>query len=380
MPGSGPELPGTDVLCTDGVITAVGPGLAALAAPGCEVLDATGLTVTAGFVDAHRHVWQAALRGTGADMPMSRYFAEILGTALAALSPAGAFEATALGAALALNAGITTVFDYSNATRSPEHTDAVVDAFDASGIRAVVGHGAPPATADVRRLAGRTGRVTGALAILGPEYDDWDTALAQLAFGRDLGLMVSAHVGGGCVRRLHDAGLLGPDLQLVHLNAVTADDAKLLAASGTAVVVTPTVEAVMGHGASAYGRLTDAGARPAFGADVVINNPPDLFEPLRDTLRTARLRTRSASVPAAADLLRAATIDGARAVGLGDVIGTVEAGKRADLLLLDGLGHLRGDRAGAVVSCLTAADVRTVLVDGHVVKRDGQLLTRPASS
>ncbi|MEV4515252.1 amidohydrolase family protein [Dactylosporangium sp. NPDC049525] len=380
MPGSGPELPGTDVLCTDGVITAVGPDLAGRAAPGCEVLDATGLTVTAGFVDAHRHVWQAALRGTGADMPMSRYFAEILGTALSALSPAGAFDATALGASLALNAGVTTVFDYSNATRTPSHTDAILDAFEASGIRAVVGHGDPSATADVRRLTGRTGRVTGALAILGPEYDDWSTAVAQLAFGRDLGLMVSTHVGGGCVRRLHDAGLLGPDLQLVHLNAVTADDAKLLAAAGTAVVVTPTVEAVMGHGASAYGRLADAGARPAFGADVVINNPPDLFEPLRDTLRTSRLRTGSASAPAAADLLRAATADGARAVGLGDVIGTVEVGKRADLLLLDGLGHLRGDRAGAVVSCLSVADVRTVLVDGHVVKRDGQLLARPASS
>lgn len=374
MPGSGPELPGTDVLCTGGVITAVAPGLAARAAPGCEVIDATGLTVTAGFVDAHRHVWQAPLRGTGVDMTMPRYFAEVLGTALHAMTPADAAAATRLGAALALDAGITTVFDFSNATRSPEHTDAVVEAFEASGIRAVVGHGDPAATTDVRRLAARTGRVTGALSILGPEYGDWDETVAQLAFARELGLMVSAHAGGAGVRRLHDARLLGPDLQLVHLNAVTAGDAELLAGTGTAVVVTPTVEAVMGHGASAYERLTDAGARPAFGVDVVINNPPDLFEPLRDTLRTARLAGGSASLPPAADLLRAATADGARAVGLGGVVGTVEAGNRADLLLLDGLGHLTGDRAGAVVSCLTATDVRTVLVDGRVVKRDGRLL------
>lgn len=367
VPGSGPELPGTDVLCTDGVITAVGAGLAARAAPGCEVIDAAGLTVTAGFVDAHRHVWQAPLRGTGADMPMSRYFTEVLGAALPALTPSAAGAATLRGATEALRAGITTVFDYSNATRSPAHTDAILDAFERSGIRAVVGHGDPAATADIRRLAGRTGRVTGACAILGPEYGDWDEAVAQIAFGRDLGMLVAMHAGGPVVRRLHDAGLLGPDLQLVHLNAVTTGDAKLLAASGTAVVVTPTVEAVMGHGTSAYGRLADAGARPAFGVDVVINNPPDLFEPLRDTLRTERLRAGSASVPAAADLLRAATLDGARAVGLADVIGTVEVGKRADLLLLDGLGQLTGDRAGAVVSCLTPADVRAVLVDGHVV-------------
>ncbi len=373
VPGSGPELPGTDVLCTDGVITAVGAGLAARAAPGCEVIDAAGLTVTAGFVDAHRHVWQAPLRGSGADMPMSRYFTDVLGTALSGLSPAGAAAATRLGAAQALDAGVTTVFDYSNATRSPAHTEAVLDAFETSGIRAVVGCCGDPADLPGPRTGGGTGggtgRVTGALAILGPEYDDWDRAVAQLRAGRERGVMVSAHAGGGVVRRLHDAGLLGPDLQLVHLNAVTEEDAKLLAASGTAVVVTPTVEAVMGHGPSAYGRLAGAGARPAFGVDVVINNPPDLFEPLRDTLRTERLRSGSAAVPAAAELLRAATIDGARAVGLGDVVGTVEAGKRADLLLFDGLGHLTGNRAGAVVSCLTPADIRAVLVDGHVVRR-----------
>jgi cytosine/adenosine deaminase-related metal-dependent hydrolase len=366
VPGNGPELPGTDVLCTGGVITAVGAGLAE--PPGCEVIDAAGLTMTAGFVDAHRHVWQAPLRGTGADMGMPRYFAEVLGKALHALSPADAGAATHLGASWALDAGITTVFDYSNATLSPAHTDAVVDAFERSGIRAVVGHTGAGGTAELRRLAGRSGRVTGAMSILGAEYGDWDEAVAELASGRDLGLLVAMHAAGPVVRRLHDAGLLGPDLQLVHLNAITGEDAKLLAASGTAVVATPTVEALMGHGPSAYGRLADAGARPAFGADVVINNPPDLFEPLRDTLRTERLRSGSPSVPAAADLLRAATIDGARAVGLGDVIGTVEVGKRADLLLLDGLGHLTGDRAGAVVSCLTPADVHTVLVDGRVVR------------
>ncbi|MEV0127651.1 hypothetical protein AB0H83_04205 [Dactylosporangium sp. NPDC050688] len=101
-------------------------------------------------------------------MAMPRYLTEVLGTALHAMTPADAAAATRLGAALALDAGIITVFDYSNATRSPEHTDAVVEAFEAAGIRAVVGHGDPAATADVRRLAARTGRVTGALSTPAP--------------------------------------------------------------------------------------------------------------------------------------------------------------------------------------------------------------------
>ncbi|GAA1033607.1 amidohydrolase family protein [Virgisporangium ochraceum] len=372
VPGADlPEIPRGDVLVRDGMIVSVGPPVDA-AVP---VIDATGLVVAPGFVDAHRHVWQAPLRGLGADMAMPRYFAEILGAALHSYTPAEARLATLLGAVEALDAGVTTLFDWSNATtRGPDHTDAVLDAFEAAGVRAVVGHTDPGD--DARRLASRHGRVTGALAVLGGEYGDWDEFVAQLRWGRDLGLMVALHAGGPVVRPLHDAGLLGPDLQLVHLNAITPDDAKLLADTGTPAVVTPTVEAVMGHGPSAYGRLEDAGARPALGVDVVINSAPDLFEPMRDTLRTRRLSS-SADRPPAASILRAATIDSARAAGLSDRTGSIEVGKRADLVLLDGLSHLTGtagDLAGAVVSSLTPSHVRTVLVDGVVLKRDGRLL------
>lgn len=378
--GDRPEIPRGDILVRDGVIAEVGSGVAAPA--GCAVVEAAGHVVTPGFVDAHRHVWQAPLRGLGADMPMSRYFPEILGTALRSYTPAGARLATLLGAAEALDAGVTTIFDWSNATLTPEHTDAVVDAFGAAGGRAVVAHTTSP-SGDARRLveagAGRVtdGRVTGALAVPGGEYGDWDEFLTQLRFGRDLGVMVSMHAGGPIVRRMHEAGLLGPDVQLVHLNQVTAGDAKLLADTGTPVVVTPTVEAVMGHGANPYGRLVGAGVRPALGVDVVITTAPDLFEPMRDTLRTQRLSTGSADQPPAGSILAAATVDAARAVGLADRIGSIEVGKRADLLLLDGLSHLTGrerDLAGAVVSCLTPSNVRTVLVDGAIVKRDGRLV------
>jgi 5-methylthioadenosine/S-adenosylhomocysteine deaminase len=376
VPGGGrPELPRGDVLVRGGVIATVGPASSDAAPVGVTVIEAKGQVVAPGLVDAHRHTWQAKLRGLGVDMPMGRYFPEILGAALHSYTPEDARRATLLGAVEALDAGVTTIFDWSNATLTPDHTDAVVDAFEAAGGRAVVAHTGAPGP-DAARLAGRTGRVTGALAVLGGEYGDWDEFVAQLRFGRDLGMMVSMHAGGPVVRRLHDAGLLGPDLQLVHVNALTPDDAKLLADTATTAVVTPLVEAVMGHGASAYGRLCDAGARPALGVDVVLNTAPDLFEPMRDTLRTERLRTGSATHPPAASVLAAATLDAARAVGRPDEVGTIEVGKRADLILLDGLSHLAGrpeSLAGAVVSCLTPANVRTVLVDGNLVKQEGVL-------
>lgn len=376
VPGDGrPEAPGADVLVVDGAIAAIGSDLPA---DGAERLDATGLVVMPGFVDGHRHVWQAPLRGVAADLTLPDYFQVVLQQALPRYQPHDAHLATLLGAAEALDAGITTVFDYCNATLSPAHTEAIVEAYSAAGIRAVVGHAAAVTEKDLRPLADAHGRVSAGLAVLGFEYGDWDETARQVNLARDLGLTVSMHVGGGPdspIRRAFDARLLGPHLHLVHLNHVTDEQATMLADAGAGVTVTPVVEATMGHGSSAYGRLHAAGARPGLGTDVVVNAPTDLFEPLRDSLRSERRRTGT-MVPAAT-ILSAATVDSARAIGLHTQIGLLEVGKRADIILADGLAHLTGSAsgvAGAVVAALGPANIRTVLVDGHVVKRDGVLV------
>ncbi|BEL03633.1 hypothetical protein Q0Z83_018240 [Actinoplanes sichuanensis] len=186
-------------------------------------------------------------------------------------------------------------------------------------------------------------------------------------------MLATMHAGGGQVAALDGAGLLGPHLNLVHVNGMTSDEAKLLADTGTGVTVTPIVEATMGHGRSPWSTLRAAGGRAGLGTDVVVNAPPDLFEPMRDTLRQHRMD--SGTMHPAADVLAAATIDSARAIGLGGEIGLIETGRRADLILLDGLAPLPGDTdvTGAVVTCLGVPDVHTVIVDGRVVKHDGRL-------
>ena len=373
--GDRPTLPGADVLVEDGAIVAVGPGAGAEVD---EVIDATGLVVAPGFVDGHRHVAQAPLRGIGADMTLPAYLESVLGRILPAYRPEDAQLATLLGALEALDAGVTTVLDWSNATYTPEHTDAVVDGFTAAGIRAVVGHTVPDHEADVRRLAARTGLVTGALAVLGPEYGPWEQAVHDIEFARELGVRITIHAGGGgadpAAPRMHAAGLLGPDLVLVHLNHATSQDVQLLVEARVGVVVTPSVESIMGHGRAPYGRFTDAGGHVALGVDVVVNAVPDLFEPMRDILRAERLRT-GRMVPAAS-LLPSVTMHAARALGLADRIGSITPGKRADLVLIDGLAHLTdpADVAGAIVTSAGPTQVRTVLVDGRVVKRDGRLV------
>jgi len=151
---------------------------------------------------------------------------------------------------------------------------------------------------------------------------------------------------------------------------MTPGEARLLVDTGTRVTVTPVVEATMGHGRSAWGVFAEAGGRAGLGTDVPVDAPPDLFEPLRDTFRSHRSRP-------AGSFLAAVTADSARAIGLGDRIGTLKPGKRADLVLFDGLAHLpeSADPAGAIVACLGRSDVHTVIVDGRIVKRDGRLTT-----
>ncbi len=339
-----------------------------------EVVDATGLVIVPGLVDAHRHVWQAALRGAGPDWALPGYLRVVLGRALAGYGPAEARLAALLGAAEALNAGITTVFDWSNTTRTPEHTDAVLQAYREAGIRAVVGHTNPDDEPDVRRLAGLTGTITGGLAVFGSDRDGWESAIPAIRRGRDLGMTVAVHAGGGPgeLDRLRAAGLLGPHLQLVHVNQVTAATAALFADTGAHAVVTPVVEATMGHGPSAYTRLAVAGMRPGLGTDVMVDAPADLFETMRATLRAHRLETGTAH-PAGA-FLAAATVDGAAAIGLGDRVGVLAVGRRADLILLDGLAHLDGDLSGAIVTTSGPGDVHTVVVDGRIRKRAGRLV------
>ncbi|MGI5239149.1 amidohydrolase family protein [Dactylosporangium sp. CA-139066] len=362
-----------DVLVDGGAIVAVGRQPHAVAD---EVVDATGLVVAPGLVDGHRHVWQAPLRGIGADMTLTDYFGAVLGRALDAYTPADAHLATLLGAAEALDAGITTVVDWCNVAKSREHLDAVLDAYATAGIRAVVAHGGPGQDGDAEFLAGLDGRVRGGLAILGPQYGAGDEAARQIRLARSLGLMTSMHMAGGAdepLDRLHAAGLLGPHLQFVHVNAMTPHEARLLSDTGAGVTVTPVVEGTMGHGASPYSRFAGAGGRCGLGTDVVVNAPPDLFEPLRDTLR--RHRAETSSMAPAGPVLAAATADSAAAIGLGSSVGAVAPGLRADLVLLSGLAHVRGDAAAALVTTSRSSDVHTVIVDGRIVKRAGHLTT-----
>ncbi|WP_454852464.1 amidohydrolase family protein [Promicromonospora soli] len=382
---AGTALPATDVLVEGEHIVAVGPGLDAR---GAEIIDAADRMVLPGFVDVHRHAWQAALRATAIDVDLQTYLERILGQFGPRFSAAHIGTATLAGALECLDAGVTTLMDFSHALHSPAHTDAATDALEDSGIRAVFGYGFPMYGerdfADVRRirsirLADDAARVTMALAPVGPSFTPIDVVREDWALADELGLRLTFHVSSGPVATrpvttLRDHGLLREGSLYIHGSSLDDDELKLIASSGGHAGSTPAAEAQLTGGEPVIGRLRRAGVVTGLGVDAVTSVAGDMFSTMRAALVGSQIADKEPLT--ALDVLRMATLDGATALGLGDRTGSITPGKQADVVLLraDDLNLLAADdAAGAVVSSAHAGNVDTVLVAGRVVKTGGRL-------
>ena len=379
-------------------ITAIGPHVTTADA---DAIDGTGLIAIPGLVDAHRHIWQSVLTMVAADADLSTYFAEVPGRLAPAFKVEDAHTANLIGALQALDAGITSIFDWSHIQHSPDHTDAMVEALSESGIRAVFGYGFPnnepawsmdsdrPVPEDVRRvrtnvLTSDEARVTMALSVRGPEQSTLEVTSHDISVARDLDLRISMHVGNGAfglpyrsVERMHEAGLLGPDIQYVHGTSLSDESIQRIADSGGALAATPAIELQMQFGYPATTRFLAKGVRPGLGADVVTSTDQGLFAQMACAFQAARLQALEHGTPSidTSDVLAFATIDGARSIGLDHEVGSLTPGKKADITLLrpSPLVAVNDPVAFAVLGASTQS-VDTVIVDGRVRKRAGQLV------
>ncbi len=385
----------TDLLVEDGVIAAVGTGLPE--PPGATVIDATGRIVLPGFVDTHRHTWQAGIRSITPDISFAGYLTRVLGELAPRHRPEDVYAATLAGALECLDAGITTLVDWSHIQRTPAHTEAAIGALRSSGVRAVFGYcyggdgGPDGVTAEGRRVhrehfgANAGPLLSMAVAALGPEIAPVEVALAEWRLARDLDLPLTVHMGGHGTASaarglafLRDNGLLGPRTTFVHPNHYGDDDLARIAGSGGTASVSPVIEAELGIGHPATGRARAAGLPTALGADTVTSGPGDMFSLMRAAYILERARPGGAGMGfTTRDALRMATIEGAEVAGLADLTGSLRPGKQADLILLrtDTLAMAPvHDPVGAVVLSAGPDSVDTVLVAGRVVKRGGRLL------
>lgn len=405
------DLERGDVLVEGERIRAVAPRIDAT---DCELLDASGAIVSPGFVDTHRHVWQALLRGVAADWTLYDYTLNMRMGFGSLYEPDDAYLGNYTGALEALDAGITTVVDHSHIMNSPAHADEALRGLVDSGIRAVFCYGLYPNprhdpflldfdpgwrfedAGRVRRdhLACDDGRVRFGLAPSEVTATPFAQIERELAVARELAaLRVSCHVsmgrwdhGARVVERLAASGRLGDDLLFVHGSTLTDDELAAVAASGASLSCTPETELQMAMGRPVFVRAKAAGARPSLGIDIVSNFSGDMFAQMRLLLQSERGfdNEQRADAPRVLDLstrdvLALATIEGARAAGLDGVTGSLTPGKQADIVLTrTDSPHMAGvcDPVAALVLYAAPSDVDSVLVGGDLLKVGGQLVGR----
>jgi cytosine/adenosine deaminase-related metal-dependent hydrolase len=400
-----------DILIEGRTIAAVGRDLGPVDA---ERIEACGRIAIPGLVDCHRHVWQTPLRSVTADWSLMDYVTGIRTCAAPVFRPEDIYIAQLAGALEMLDAGITTVVDYSHNLLTPDHAWEAIRGLEDSGIRALwcAGFNVPPGTGNhfgdtagkaafLREVAHRFPAAAGRLVLgIAPEelaLSTPDDVALQYGLARELGARISHHVHSARFGRdpreietvLGPRGLLGPDVLLVHMNFTSDEEWRRVADSGAAVVFTPETELQMGMGFSSTARARALGLRPSIGADIVSNNGGDLFVQLRLALQAERALANEPGIGraevlqgtsvAAREALAWATVDGAAAAGMAERIGRLAPGMAADIVLLDGehvgmLGWAGGDPAAHVVMQAHPGMVDAVIVDGRVVKRDGRLV------
>ena len=396
-----PDLAAGDVHVRGGAIVAVAPRIEA---PGAQLIDGTGMICIPGFIDTHFHLWTSLFRPfVRADVPALGYFpmTSRLGPLM---RPEDSYRSVRLGIADALAGGITTVHNWAHNTRSPEHADAELSAMREMGIRGRFAYGTPvgmpdDAPMDVAGLArikkewmpdkdglltlGVCSRNLGALTIGGTSSAsrgvltvaqikrDWDAV-------RALGLPITMHTSGASpIMELERAGLLGPDLQLVHPLLTTAEDRAILKARGVSYSTAPQLESRRAAqlGVIQLGELLESGVKVSLSTDHIASISCDPFSSMRIlfALHSHRIGTR---VPLTLKrLVQLATLDGAVDLGIADRTGSITPGKRADLLLLrttDTNMALAGDPYEAIVSFGLPTNIDTVIVDGRMLRRAGK--------
>jgi 5-methylthioadenosine/S-adenosylhomocysteine deaminase len=308
---------------------------------------------------------------------------------------------SALGA---IDAGITTLLDWSHIQASPDHTDQSIKALQDSGMRAVFAYGFPwwgewnPQQPEwFKRTAkqyfsSKDQLLTLALAPPGPEYSPFEVAKAHWELARECGALISVHVGVGSLGQhgrlaeMGRAGLLKSDTCYIHCTTLSDDEIQMIVDTGGKVSLSAPAEMMMGHGMVPIQKFLNRGLRPSLSVDVETNVPGDLFTQMRSVISLQhgllfeRRLAGEWNVPrmmAARDVLEFATIEGANSIGLGDVVGTLTPGKQADVIMLNAnkVNIMPiNDPIGAVVWGMDTSNVDSVFVAGKALKRGGKLL------
>jgi len=386
---------------TPGAVTIEGATIRAVgpppSTPAGEVVDLRGCVLLPGLVNTHTHTPMWVFRGLTEDVPRGEWLTGRLLPLERRLGPDELRSGALAGCLELIENGVTTIADRYG------HMDAVATAVETSGLRAVVGHSLfdRSAEADLARseaLVERFGtdparsRVWAGLAphatdSCGPELLRRVRRLADrtgarvfihLAQSEEEVATVAAREATGCAGYLDALGLLGPEVVVAHATYLSDAEADLVGARRTAVAHCPSSNAKLEGRVAPIARMRRAGAVVGLGTDAACcNNGMDLFDEMKIAGLLNKVATDDPAALPALDILRAATSEAARALGIDHLVGTLEPGKRADVIAVRTRGaHLRPwhDPVANLVYAARGSDVTAVFVDGRPLLRERRLV------
>ena len=390
---------GSLVVGADGTIRAIAPGQ--ITHNATEVIDARGAIVMPGLINSHTHLGMTLFRGLGDDMSLEDFLARLMPAEVKVLNYAAVHAGTELAALESLLGGITTSLDMYYLP------DAALEVANSSLMRIQTGpnfletDGPEPLKfadrlswakkwlAAPRDSAGSTGWVAPhstylldeqqlcTLAELASEFEARIHVHAAETVG-EMQLVANRHGGRTPIQVLADTKLLRRSV-LAHGVHLSDDDIALIASNSATVVHCPASNFKLASGVARILDLQRAGVNIALGTDgPASGNDLDLWIAIRLAGYMQKTMAKDPSVLPAVDLVRMATINGAKALQLDHIIGSLEVGKRADLIVLDADSPSLTpsfEPHTTIATCVTRADVRHVLVDGQIVVRDRECLT-----
>lgn len=379
-----------------------------------EIDDCTGKLVIPGMVNTHTHLFQTLLKGLGDDMELKKWFACMTGPAAVHLTRDDILAAARHGCVESIRSGVTTLVDFQYVHVQPGMTDAVVEAFEQTGMRGFVCRGfmttgsefgAPEeliedvetVMADVRAAARRHNRPGGRVQVGIAPCMVWTVDREAYRRTRELAddenILITTHLSEtdfeiersradyDCTdtQMLGELGFWGPDVLAVHCVNCNSHDIRTLKYHGVKISHNPCSNLYLASGIAPIPEMLASGLTVGLGSDgPASSNNHSLFQAMKFAALVQKGVHRDATIVTAERALEMATIEGARAVGLENEIGSLEVGKKADLVVVDIDGPWLTpfhNAASALVYSALGHEVSTVMIDGRIVMRDRQVLS-----
>ena len=402
----------------DDRIVAVGPSRDVLNeySEAKKVIDANGKVIFPGFINTHNHLFQTLLKGLGDDMVLKDWLATMTFPAAKYITAEDTYLAAMLGCLEGIHSGITTMVDYMYPHNRENLSDGIIDAYKELGIRGILGRGCMNTGAqfgvpneimqdvetvekDVRRLFekhhnSKNGRIKIWVAPAAMwsntkemlqmlwkvtnEYNSHFTVhISETPFDREATKELHGKVD---IELLEDLGIVGPNVVMVHCVYLTEEDMNLAKKYDMKVSHNTASNMYLSSGVAPVPEMLKKGITVSLGVDgAASNNSQDMVELMKLTALQHKVNKLDPLAISAEKVLELATIDGARAVGLEDEIGSLEVGKKADLIIFNPLLSPKAIPLHNPVSTLVYSssmhNIEGMIVDGKIIMEDSKVLT-----